>query len=156
MSDTSEQRIRLLITAWMNAVMARDADAIVATYADDIVLFDAIPPYRTVGKAAVRTAWADCMPHFPDAFRLELRDLSIHADDDLAVAHFLCHFTPIGGEHPCGQTWMRATEGYRRSMDGWKVIHSHVSIPFNPLNRQAWFITDPDVVDQPDYGQACP
>lgn len=156
MSTASEQSIRDLITAWADAITARDVDAIVAGYADDIVLYDAIPPYRTIGRPAVRKAWADCMPHFPDAFRMDVRDLAIHATDDLAVAHFLCHFTPTAGEHPCGQTWMRVTEGYRHSAGGWKVVHSHVSIPFNPLNSQAWFITDPDVADQPDYGQACP
>jgi ketosteroid isomerase-like protein len=155
-SNTPADQIRRLIMAWADAVMTKDPDRIVADYADDILLYDAIPPYKTVGKAAIRKAWADCMPHFPEAFRMELRDLAVHASGDVGVAHFLCHFKPLSGEHPCSMTWMRVTEGYLRGTGGWKVIHSHVSVPFNPCNNQAWVIADPDVVEQPDYGQSCP
>ncbi len=150
-----ESQIRHLLTAWTNAVTAKDLDGIVANYAADIVLYDAIPPYKTIGTSAVRQAWANCLPFFPEAFRLELRDIVIHVSDGLGVAHYLCHFAPTPAGHPCGQTWMRVTEGYRRTGDAWQVIHSHVSVPFNPMNNQAWFISDPEVVDTPDYGQAC-
>jgi ketosteroid isomerase-like protein len=91
----------------------------------------------------------------PNSFQLELRDIAIHAAADVALAHYLCHFAPTPADHPCGQTWMRVTEGYRRTATGWKVIHSHVSVPFNPMNNQTWFIRDPDVADLPDYGQPC-
>lgn len=152
-SNTPTDQIRRLIMAWAEAVMTKDPDQIVAGYADDILLYDAIPPYKTVGRAAIRKAWADCMPHFPAAFRMELRDVVVHASGDVGVAHFLCHFQSLSGEHPCGMTWMRVTEGYRRGAGGWQVVHSHVSVPFNPCNNQAWVIADPDVVDLPDYGQ---
>jgi len=154
-STPEQEQIRRLITTWTEAVTAKDCDRIVADYADDILLYDAIPPYKTVGKAAIRKAWADCMPHFPEAFLVELRDLAVHAAGDVGVAHFLCHFKSLSGEHPCGMTWMRITEGYRRSQGRWQVIHSHVSVPFNPMNSQAWMIGDPDVVTLPDYGK-CP
>lgn len=48
---------------------------------------------------------------------------------------------------------MRVTLGFRRIGGAWKVLHEHVSIPFNPLNGQAWYVKNPDVVDRPDYGQ---
>jgi ketosteroid isomerase-like protein len=79
--------------------------------------------------------------------------VAIHVDGDTAFAHCLHHFVPTPADHPCGQTWMRVTVGYRRIDGKWKVIHEHVSIPFNPMDNQAWFIRDPDVVDMPDYGQ---
>jgi len=153
-SNTSAtEQIRRLIMTWAEAIMTKDPDRIVANYADDILLYDAIPPYKTVGKAAIRKAWVDCMPCFPEAFRVELRDLAIHVSGDVGVAYFLCHFKPVSGEHPCGMTWMRVTEGYFRTASGWKVIHSHVSVPFNPCTNQAWVIRDPEVIDLPDYGQ---
>ena len=34
-----------------------------------------------------------------------------------------------------------------------KVIDENVSVPFNPMEFQAWNIKNPDVVDMPDYGQ---
>lgn len=151
--NPATDQIRRLIMGWADAVQSKDLDRIVADYADDILLYDAIPPYKTVGKTAIRQAWADCMPHFPEAFRVELRDLAVHASGDVGIANFLCHFQPLSGDHPCGMTWMRITEGYLRTSGGWKVIHSHVSVPFNPCNNQAWTIRDPDVVELPDYSQ---
>ncbi len=149
-----ERQILHLISSWEQAIMARDPDGIVAGYASDILLFDAIPPYKTIGKEAVREAWAQCLPYFPETFRAEHRDLSIHVAGDVAFAHFLFHFAPTPADDPCGQTWMRITEGYRRTEGGWQVVHSHVSVPFNPMNNQAWVIADPAVVNVPDYGQA--
>ncbi len=150
-----ENQIRHLLTAWTNAVMGKDLDGIVADYAAEIVLYDAIPPYKTIGRPAVRQAWANCLPFFPKIFQLELRDLVIQVSGDLGMAHYLCHFAPTPADDPCGQTWMRVTEGFRLTAGAWQVIHSHISVPFNPMNNQAWFIKNPDVVDAPDYGQAC-
>jgi hypothetical protein len=61
-------------------------------------------------------------------------------------------FVPTPPDHPCGQTWMRVSIGFRRLEGSWKVVHEHVSIPFNPMDNQAWFIANPDVADMPDYG----
>lgn len=147
-----EAAILRLIAAWAAAIETRDPEGIVAAYTDDSVLFDAIPPYRTIGKTAIRQAWASCLPCFPEQFRTEHRDLSVHVAGDTAWAHWLLHFQATPPEHPCGQTWMRVSAGYQRIGGTWKVLHEHVSIPFNPLNNQAWFITDPAVADAPDYG----
>lgn len=68
-----------------------------------------------------------------------------------AVVHGLHNFeteTP----HPCNQSWIRITVCYRRIEGEWKVVHEHVSLPFNPMNNQAWEIKDPDSLDMPDYG----
>ncbi|GDY14651.1 hypothetical protein LBMAG53_35290 [Planctomycetota bacterium] len=150
-----EAEIRRLIEAWSAAVSARDLDGIAANYQPDTLLFDAIPPYKTIGRDAIRQAWANCLPFFPEQFRLERRDLTIQVAGDTAFAHFLIHFLPVPADDPCGQTWMRVTSGFRRIQGAWKVLHEHVSVPFNPMNSQVWFIRNPDVVDIPDYGNAC-
>ena len=71
------------------------------------------------------------------------------------MSHVSCHAEAAVGVamHSCGQTWMRATVGYRRIDGKWKVVHEHVSVPFNPMDNQAWFMRDPNTVDAPDYGQ---
>ena len=154
-TDIDEAELRRVIAAWSAAVSARDLDGIVADYLPDTVLYDAIPPYKTVGKAAIRQAWANCLPYFPERFTLEHRDLAIHVAGDVAVMHGLVHFLPTPADDPSGQTWMRVTVGYRRIEGKWKVLHEHVSVPFNPMNSQAWFIKNPNVIDQPEYGQPC-
>ncbi|MCA9028453.1 MAG: SgcJ/EcaC family oxidoreductase [Planctomycetaceae bacterium] len=149
---SDELEIRQLIQKWSQALEAKDLDGLVADYADDAVLFDAIPPYKTVGKEAIRDVWANCLPYFPDQFKSEHRDIVIHVNDDMAIMHGVHHILPTPADDPSGQTWMRVTVCYRRINGQWKSVHDHISIPFNPMNNQAWQITDPDTLDMPDYG----
>jgi hypothetical protein len=59
-----EAAIRRLIAAWSRALEAKDLDGLVADYADDAVLFDAIPrtkqsekrPFVKCGPTACRTS----------------------------------------------------------------------------------------------------
>jgi len=147
-----EAEIRRLIAGWSQALEAKDVVALTADYAPEVVMYDAIPPYKTVGAEAIRQIWSSCLPFFPEKFQSEHRDLVIHVDGDVALVHGLHHMIPIPADHPCGQSWLRITVGYRRIDGQWKVVHEHVSIPFNPLNNQAWNIKNPHVLDMPDYG----
>jgi uncharacterized protein (TIGR02246 family) len=147
-----EAAIRRVIARWSAALEAKDLDGLVADYADDAVLFDAIPPYKTVGKAAIRQVWANCLPYFPEKFKSEHRDIVIHVSGDTAMMYGLHHFIPEPADHLIGQNWLRVTVGDRRINGQWKSVHDHISTPFNPMNNQAWMIRDPNTVDMPDYG----
>jgi uncharacterized protein (TIGR02246 family) len=151
--SADEAEIRRMIHAWSKALEAKDLDALLIDYHPDAVLYDAIPPYKTVGRDAIRQIWANCLPYFPAQFQSQHRDLVVHVAGDTAFVHGIHHFIPIPEDHPSGSTWMRITVGYQKSNGKWQVVHEHVSIPFNPMNSQAWFIRDPDVLDTPDYGK---
>lgn len=153
-SASDATTIRALLTRWARAIEAKDLDGITAHYSADTVLFDAIPPYKTIGKAAIRQAWDNCLPFFPEQFTTDLRDVVVQVAGEVAWAHFLLHFTANPPDHPCGQTWMRCTSCFHRQGGTWVAQHEHVSVPFNPMTNQTWFITDPAVVDTPDYGCA--
>ncbi len=132
--------IERLVQDWSRAVEAKDPERIVANYGPDTVLFDAIPPARTVGARDIGRIWAECMPYFPDKFRSEHKDLTIHVDGDLAVIHALHHFATEDPGHPAGATWLRVTVCFRRVSGGWRVVHEHVSIPFDPMTIKAVFL----------------
>ncbi len=138
--QADETAIRTLIADWNRAVEARDAAAIVAAYTPDTVLFDAIPPGRTVGAEAIAALWTNCFPYFPERFRSEHKDLVVEVDGDVAFVHGLHHFVPEPADHPSGATWMRVTACYRRIDGAWRVAHEHVSIPFDPMSGKAAFI----------------
>ncbi|MEZ6093887.1 MAG: SgcJ/EcaC family oxidoreductase [Pirellulaceae bacterium] len=149
---TDENAIRKLMRDWSDALESKDVDAMMAHYCENAVLYDAVPPYKAVGVETIKNAWNCCLPYFPAEFRSEHADVTVHVAGDVAVVYGMHHFVPTPADHPCGQTWMRVTLGFQR-MDGeWKVVHEHCSIPFNPMNNQAWYIRDPNVVDMPDYG----
>ena len=151
--SADEAEIRHMMHEWSRALEAKDTAGLVKDYAPDAVLYDAIPPYKTVGADNIRQVWENCLPYFPEQFQSEHRDIQIQVAGEIAFAHCMHHFIPTPADHPCGQTWMRVTLGYRKINGKWKVIHEHASIPFNPLNSQAWFITDPNKLDMPDYGR---
>lgn len=136
-----EAEIRALIARWSSAIEAKNPSAAVAAYTPETVLYDAIPPYRTVGAGAIRALWEEMFPHFPERFRSEHRDLVIEVDGDLAFVHGMHRFVPEPADHPCGLTWMRVTACYRRIDGRWRVAHEHVSVPFDPMTGHASFIT---------------
>jgi uncharacterized protein (TIGR02246 family) len=134
------EAIERLVSDWSRAVESKDAEKIVANYGPDTVLFDAIPPARTIGAREIGRIWAQCLPYFPEKFKSEHKDLTIHVDGDLAVVYGLHHFVPEPADHPSGATWMRMTVVLRRQVSGWQVIHEHVSIPFDPMTSKAVFL----------------
>jgi ketosteroid isomerase-like protein len=73
----------------------------------------------------------------------ETHQLAIHADGDVAFAHWLnkCGGTDEKGE--VKSSWMRATAGYRKTADGWKAVHEHFSAPFDMATSKALFDLEP-------------
>lgn len=139
----NEALIRNLITAWQNALCARDLDRLMSLYAGDVTLFDVKPPFQTQGATAVRQLWEECLPCFPDTFSFETRDLHIFAGEDVALAHWLFRLTGPDEHHPALQTWMRVTVGYEKRDGHWQIIHDHVSVPFDPETSLAAFTLQP-------------
>ena len=80
-------------------------------------------------------AWTKAM----EAKDSEHRDLEIAVDGDLAFAHCLHHVKPIGEDLPAGH-WFRVTVCYRRIDGRWRVVHEHVSVPFDPTTGKVVFI----------------
>ena len=148
---TDEQQILDQMAKWRSALERKDVDAMMENYHSNALLFDACPPYKTTGVEGIKKVWQNCLPYFPDEFKSEHRDIQVFVDGDVAFAHGVHHFVPQPPEHPCGQTWMRVSIGFRRFEGCWKVVHEHCSIPFNPMNNQAWYITDPDRLEMPEY-----
>lgn len=133
MSD--EQTIRELIEARADAMRRKDAAAAVALFADDIVAFEMVPPLA-LPSAAVNNvqAMAGWFAGWEGPIEIEIRNLRIYADGDVAFAHSLNRLagTRLGG----GRTdmWMRSTLGFRRTGDGWRIVHGHTSVPFDPAD----------------------
>ncbi|WP_445785728.1 YybH family protein [Stratiformator vulcanicus] len=141
MRHAQEKRaIEAVIGRWCETLSARDLDGLMELYAEDFVLYDAIPPYVSRGLAAYRQNWEQCLPYFPDEFGFDIREKEIEISDGLAVVHFILNFTSPEENHPATQTWMRATSCLRKTDTGWKYFHDHVSVPFNPETMAA--VTD--------------
>lgn len=140
---SNEAQIRQLIADQQRAICAKDVDQIMSHYATEVIVFDVKPPFQTKGKEAFRQVWEECLPYFPDTFEIETQNLSITVSDNLAVAHWLSHFTEMEPDHPAMQTWMRITSVCRRNQGNWQIVHEHISVPFDPETSKATFTLDP-------------
>lgn len=108
----NEAQIRQLIADQQRAIGSKNVDQIMSYYANEFIVFNVTPPFQVKGKADYRQVWEACLPYFPDSFGIETRDLSVTVSNDLAVAHWLSHFTEMEPNHPAMQTWMRITAVY--------------------------------------------
>ena len=126
-----ETLIRESLVEWAQAFCEKNADRLMALYAEDAVVFDAIPPF-TSGVAELREKLVDCFPYLPDRFSITDRDLFLTVGTELAVAHWLWRFSDLPADHPAGQTLMRSTVIWARRGGVWRIIHDHCSVPFDP------------------------
>ena len=126
----AQREIRQLIDDRIAAMKAKDAPRAVSRIADNAVTFELPPPLvQPPGTAADADALAAWLAGF-DEIDIEVRDLVIEAETDVAFAHALHHLkgTRVGGAPV--SLWMRSTLGFRRDIAGWIIVHAHTSVPF--------------------------
>jgi uncharacterized protein (TIGR02246 family) len=153
--SADELELRRMIDDWRGALERGDADDLVRNYAEDALLFDVKPPYKVVGREAIRQLWLSCLPFFPEKFQAVHRDQQLQVVGDMASFHALFAFIiDDATDHPAAQTWLRVTVIYRKIGGSWKVVHEHVSLPYNPCTNEIAFIKDPDdLLCGVDYAQ---
>jgi ketosteroid isomerase-like protein len=129
--STDLDEIRSLIARYGAAIAARDAAAVIACYAPDLVSYDLSPPLET-GPAgnhdpAGLQSWFDTWSGPIDTAGAEP---VIHAAGDIAFNYGLVHMTGPKKDGPAVDLWFRSTIGFRRTGEGWRIVHVHQSVPF--------------------------
>ena len=129
------QEIRRAVADRQRAICQKNIDRILASYADEAVVFNVKPPFQIRDKGAWRHEWESSLAHFPASFGSETKDVKIIAHGELAVAHYLYRFTGM----PFDPSWIRNTSVYRKIEGRWLIVHEHGSVPFDPETLQAVF-----------------
>lgn len=107
---------------------ARDADAILACFAEDAVIYDLAPPLSRRGMGRERLA--DWLATGDGPIRFEAQDVQLTVDGDLAVMTGLNRITGVqGGTRQ--DIWFRVTTVFHRTDGGWQIAHDHASVPFH-------------------------
>ena len=89
MVDTcDETAVREIIRNWCKGLEEKNVDKIMADYAEDALIYDAIPPYKTEGAQALKAIWESCIDCFPKQFEVEIRDLKVSVSTDLSFASY--------------------------------------------------------------------
>ncbi len=135
--DSTQSEVKALLDAQSEAMRVKDIDRLMSVYSPDIVYFDVVPPLQYVGTAALRARFLQWFDGWKGPIDMEIRDLSIAASCDIAVAHWFSRASgTLRNGHEVG-SWLRATNCCQRSNHVWLVTHEHVSWPVDSKSGSA-------------------
>lgn len=126
-----EAGIRALIDERTAAIRNRDPARAMATLAADVVAFELAPPLALGPDAALdESGLAAWLSGWDGPVGIEIRDLHIETGGDVGWCRSLNRLYGIlkGGRQV--DMWMRSTLAFRREDGGWRIVHSHSSVPF--------------------------
>jgi ketosteroid isomerase-like protein len=133
-TPTAEAEVRAVLEEYAGAHARRDAEAILAFFAEDATRYDLAPPLQQgpgtmVGDVEGVRAW---LATFDGPVLLEHRDLDVAVDGTVAFAHALTRMTatPVGAPSSFS-FWLRSTFGLRLVQGRWRIVHEHQSTPFH-------------------------
>jgi uncharacterized protein (TIGR02246 family) len=122
-----------MLAAYAAAVRAKDVDAFVGLYADDVRNFDLWSEWSYDGKDALRGMVAEWFGSLPDdeIVSVEFDDVRAQSGTDVAA---VSAFTTFAAVSPDGTELRsmnnRLTWVLRKDADGaWKIAHEHTSAP---------------------------
>ena len=123
--------IRALEERFVAAFKAKDVDAIMKVYApgQTLVVFDVVPPRQYVGAAAYRKDWQTFFGSFEGPITVELSNLDVAADRNLAYSHSIQRVAGTDKQGKKLDLTVRVTDVYKKARGRWLIIHEHVSVP---------------------------
>jgi ketosteroid isomerase-like protein len=129
--------ITALLQARQDLIHDKDAAALIAQSAPDVVSFDALPPLARQGTAALREKLATWFGGYAGPIGFTIRDLAVTANDEVGFAHYLYRVTGTMTDGTAVDMWLRATVGLVKRDGAWQVTHEHTSVPFDASTGQA-------------------
>ena len=123
--------IRALEERFVAAFKAKDLDALMKAYApgQTLVVFDVVPPRQYIGAAAYRKDWQTFFDSFEGPITVELTDLDVAADRNLAYSHSIQRVAGTDRQGKKLDLTVRVTDVYKKARGRWLIIHEHVSVP---------------------------
>jgi len=127
----AQSDIKALEDRFVAAFKAKDVDAIMKVYVPDqsLVVFDVVPPRQFVGAAAYRKDWQDFLGSLNGPITVELSDLAVVSDHNLAYGHSIQHVAGTDKQGKKMDLTVRVSDVYKKIKGQWLIVHEHVSIP---------------------------
>jgi len=132
MDGNAEEDVRREFEEWFRDAAAKDLDAVMTKIADDAISYEHEVPLVYRGADAIREV---CRRGFDAAdgdFRWDIPDLEVIVRDDIAVTWGLNRMRFHGSGVTTTESWSRGTRIFQKVDGGWKMIHQHVSFPYDP------------------------
>jgi uncharacterized protein (TIGR02246 family) len=123
--------VAALLESYREAVYAKDVDAFVAIFADDVRVFDMWGAWSHDGIDSWREMAVGWFGSLGDELvRVEFDDVQTTVGDDTAVLSAFVTFAGLSAEgEELRSMDNRLTWGMRKTGEIWKVVHEHTSAP---------------------------
>ena len=141
---SNENAVRAHLAKWLEASRAMDIDALRNCYVPDLVSYDCHSAFQFRSFDAYGKHLAMCFSHISGPMTLELHELSIVADDNVAFCHATMRCGCIGTNGAEHWSWLRSTICMKTINGEWLVAHDHCSAPFDPMTSQAMLDAGPE------------
>lgn len=131
--------VREILARYAQAVLAKDVDAFVALYADDIEVFDMWGAWSLRGIDAWRAMATDWFSSLgEERVVVGVEEAAGTATDDLAFGHAILTYAAHAADGtPLRSLVNRITLGLRRVGGEWKIVHEHTSAPIDHATTKA-------------------
>ena len=123
--------VRRLAEDRCQAIRQRDIEGTMASVAETAVMFDVVDPLHHPDACGMRRRMEDWFEGFAGPIGLEIKERVVAADGDTAFSYSLNRYS--GDLKSGGSTdmWVRATACYRFKDGAWRLVHEHLSVPFD-------------------------
>jgi ketosteroid isomerase-like protein len=137
MPATAEMEVRDEFERWFKEAAAKDTDAVMSHIATNAVSYEHDAPLQYVGVDAIREVCQRGFDAMKGEFRWDVPDLQIVVRDDIAVTWGLNHMRAEEPGGPKVDSYSRGTRIFQKIGGRWKMIHQHVSYPYDPETGEA-------------------
>ena len=129
--------IRECVNRFVAAIRSKDIDAVMSTFAADVISYDLGPPLQHGGGEVFEEHWQALFSAYEGAIDYEIRDLQVAVSNDLAFIHSLNKTSGLLKSGKRSERWLRWTACFRKRDDKWRVVHEHVSVPVDLKSGKA-------------------
>jgi ketosteroid isomerase-like protein len=135
--------IKNLYDEWNDAFNKKDVNAIMAFYAPNVFVFDAIPPREYPNWDAYKKDWEGLFSSFPGPLTNSLSELHITVIGAVAYTRSVDDTTFTGKDGSKTRLVARTTDVLRKSNGKWRIVQEHVSFPVDPTTGKADLLSQP-------------
>lgn len=137
MNNTAEAEVRKEFEEWFRDAATKDLDSVMTKVAGGVVSFEHEMPLKYVGADAIRTVCEQGFNVMRGEFRWDIPDLQIIVRGDIAITWGLNHMQAQEPGKEKVESWSRGTRVFQKIDGKWKLIHQHVSFPYDPETGRA-------------------
>ncbi|MFF0450747.1 YybH family protein [Streptomyces sp. NPDC004609] len=122
---------------WFDRTAAKDLDGLMSHIAEDVVSYEHGEPLQHLGLESIREECRRGLEAASGAIDWNVPDLEILVREDIAVAWGLNRMRTQQPDGETAESWSRGTRVFQRRDGEWKMIHQHVSFPYDPETGRA-------------------